>query len=160
MVFNLWWQAYSNIWKLLTECCGLLLSLIKNKRCFYSLFYCINQLLCWFLNFFPRHSSTKEFADTISLAKHAFTSNRVGYRYEHLGFHKALCVLMGWNHTGGPNGLWALDVLPSTEALSLKEDLIIWPPVVLIHNSSLSNYNLSERIIVSIEGLKDILSGE
>ncbi|KAF2321651.1 hypothetical protein GH714_000910 [Hevea brasiliensis] len=104
-------------------------------------------------------SSSKEFVDTLSLAQHTFMSTKVGSRSEHLGFHKALCVLMGWNNTRGPNGKWIPHLLPDTEALSLKEDLIIWPPVVLIHNSSISNYNLNERMIVTIEGLKDILRG-
>ncbi|XP_058004126.1 uncharacterized protein LOC110648784 isoform X2 [Hevea brasiliensis] len=103
--------------------------------------------------------SSKEFVDTLSLAQHTFMSTKVGSRSEHLGFHKALCVLMGWNNIRGPNGKWIPHLLPDTEALSLKEDLIIWPPVVLIHNSSISNYNLNERMIVTIEGLKDILRG-
>ncbi|KDP34702.1 hypothetical protein JCGZ_10907 [Jatropha curcas] len=104
-------------------------------------------------------SGSKEFVDTLSLAQHAFMSCKIGSRSEHLGLHKALCVLMGWKNTKVLNGQWVRQILPESEASSLKEDLIIWPPVVIIHNSSITNHNLNERMIVSIEGLKDILRG-
>ncbi|XP_050214700.1 uncharacterized protein LOC126665816 [Mercurialis annua] len=103
--------------------------------------------------------SSKEFVDTLSLAQHAFTSCKVGSRSEHLGFGKALCVLMGWNSVIVPNGRWIQQILPAAEASSAKEDLTIWPPVVLIHNSSIENGNQDERMIVSIERLRDILKG-
>lgn len=83
-----------------------------------------------------------------------------GSRAEHLGFHKALCVLMGWDSASVSNGTWVQRFLPDAEALALKEDMVIFPPVVVIHNTSIANKNPNERVIVTIEGLEDILKGE
>lgn len=105
-------------------------------------------------------SNSKEFEDTLSLAQHAFMSRKVGSKSEHLGLHKALCVLMGWNSAVFSNSAWVRRTLPDAEASSLKEDLIIWPPVVVIHNSSIANDNPDERMIVSVEKLRDILRGK
>ncbi|WCJ41757.1 hypothetical protein M5689_022601 [Euphorbia peplus] len=102
-------------------------------------------------------SSSKAFADTIGLAQHAFFSCKS--RSEHLGLYKAICVLMGWDSTIVVKGKWIQQILPSAEASSLREDLIIWPPVVLIHHSSLSNDGKDNLMTVSIEGLKHILRG-
>ncbi|KAJ6985934.1 hypothetical protein NC653_023764 [Populus alba x Populus x berolinensis] len=104
-------------------------------------------------------SNSKDFVDTLSLAQHTVMFSKGSFRAEHLGLHKALCVLMGWNSAGFPNSQWVRQVLPEVEASSLKEDLIIWPPVVVIHNRSIANYNPDERIIVSVEGLRHILRG-
>ncbi|QHO31029.1 uncharacterized protein DS421_8g238080 [Arachis hypogaea] len=105
-------------------------------------------------------SKSKEFANTHSLAMHAFNSTKARHRAEHLGFHKALCVLLGWRDTPASDGLWVRQALPASEASNLKNDLIIWPPVVLIHNSSVTNSNPDKRVIISIEGLEAILNGE
>ncbi|CAK7329315.1 unnamed protein product [Dovyalis caffra] len=104
-------------------------------------------------------SNSKDFVDTLSLAQHTVMSCKGSLRAEHLGLHKALCVLMGWNSAIFPNSPWVRQILPDLEASSLKEDLIIWPPVVVIHNRSIANGNPDDRIIVSIEGLRDILRG-
>ncbi|KAL4292700.1 hypothetical protein HN51_043051 [Arachis hypogaea] len=104
-------------------------------------------------------SKSKEFANTHSLAMHAFNSTKARHRSEHLGFHKALCVLLGWRDTPASDGLWVWQALPASEASNLKNDLIIWPPVVLIHNSSVANSNPDKRVIISIEGLEAILKG-
>ncbi|ONI01094.1 hypothetical protein PRUPE_6G121100 [Prunus persica] len=104
-------------------------------------------------------SNSKEFAGTVPLATHAFMSPMVGSRAEHLGFHKALCVLLGWDSAAVSNGTWIQRCLPDAEALALKEDVVIWPPVVVIHNSSIANKKPDERVIVSIEGLGAILKG-
>ncbi|KAJ7981128.1 putative Suppressor of gene silencing protein [Quillaja saponaria] len=102
-------------------------------------------------------SKSKEFVDTLSLVKHAYASHRTESRTEHLGLHKALCMILGWDaSTDGP---WVLKKLPTTEAWALKEDLIIWPPVVVVHNISISSNNPDDRSIVSIEGLVAILEG-
>ncbi|MCE0482462.1 hypothetical protein HAX54_041259 [Datura stramonium] len=39
---------------------------------------------------------SEEFADSESLVRHALTSSKAGLRSQHLGFHKALCALIGW----------------------------------------------------------------
>ncbi|MED6148881.1 hypothetical protein PIB30_057139 [Stylosanthes scabra] len=90
---------------------------------------------------------------------HAFNSTKARHRAGHLGFHKALCVLLGWRDTPSSDGLWVREALPAAEASNLKNDLIIWPPVVLIHNSSVANSNPHKRVIVSIQELEAILRG-
>ncbi|KAI4334275.1 hypothetical protein L6164_018985 [Bauhinia variegata] len=104
-------------------------------------------------------STSKEFANTLSLAMHSFKSCKAGCRAEHLGFHKALCVLLGWSDTVAPNGSWVQRMLPAAEASSMKNDLIIWPPVVVVHNISIAQNNPDERMIVSVEELEAILNG-
>jgi len=117
-------------------------------------------LLTDFYSFTCYLSNSKDFVDTLSLAQHTVMSSKGSFRAEHLGLHKALCVLMGWNSAGFPNSQWVRQILPEVEASSLKEDLIIWPPVVVIHNRSIANDNPDERIIVSVEGLRHILRGK
>ncbi|OVA03615.1 XS domain [Macleaya cordata] len=102
-------------------------------------------------------SLSKEFVDTRSLVKHTFTSLKVGLRADHLGLHKALCVLMGWRSAVVPDDAWVQRVLPDAEALSLKEDLILWPPLVIIHNTSILNANPDERKVVTVEEMDAIL---
>uniref|UniRef100_A0A803Q0Q1 XS domain-containing protein n=1 Tax=Cannabis sativa TaxID=3483 RepID=A0A803Q0Q1_CANSA len=101
--------------------------------------------------------SSKEFLCPLELVKHALTSHKRELRAEHLGFHKALCVLLGWNSATAPNTPWVLQILPRAEATALREDLIIWPPVVIIQNISIANRNLDERVIVSIQMYEAIL---
>ncbi|KAK3205771.1 hypothetical protein Dsin_019817 [Dipteronia sinensis] len=104
-------------------------------------------------------SNSKEFVDTLSLLQHAFMCKAAGLRAEHLGFHRALCLLIGWSYEATPNGFWVRQTLSNAEALAVKEDLIIWPPVVFVHNSSVVNANPDEWMIVSIEKLKAIIKG-
>lgn len=91
---------------------------------------------------------------------HTFYSQKVGFRALHLGFHQALCMLMGWKNKISGGRKWFCELLSEREASSLKEDHIIWPPVVIIHNSSLNSNNFDERVIVSIEALDSILRGK
>ncbi|KAI6685280.1 hypothetical protein NL676_031193 [Syzygium grande] len=102
-------------------------------------------------------SNSKEFGNALALVMHAVMSKNVGCRVEHLGFHKALCVLLGWDSAPATNGPWAWKMLPPSQASSLREDLIIWPPVVVIHNSSIANTSLGDRVIISIEDLQAVL---
>lgn len=104
-------------------------------------------------------SKSKEFADALSLSQHA-SQTLGGLRAEHLGLHKALCWLMGWSSEAAPNGLWIRRILPLVEVLALKEDLIIWPPVLIIHNSSIAIDNLSERVAISCEELEVVIRGK
>lgn len=109
---------------------------------------------------YPYISKSKEFANTHSLAMHAFNSTKARCRAEHLGFHKALCLLLGWCATAASDGLWVQKMLPAAEASNLKNDLIVWPPVVVVHNSSITHCDPDKRMIVSVEGLEAILRGE
>lgn len=68
-------------------------------------------------------------------------------------------MLMGWKSEVGPGSPWVREILSDAEAFVLKEDLVIWPPVVIIHNSSIGKKNPDERVIVSIEVLESILKG-
>ncbi|XVF19758.1 hypothetical protein REPUB_Repub11eG0138400 [Reevesia pubescens] len=102
-------------------------------------------------------SKSKEFVNTPSLVMHAFTSPTVQHRVDHLGLHKALCVLMGWDSMAASNSLWVQKTLPDAEALAMKDDLVVWPPVVILHNSSIATTNSDDRIIVSIEELEAFL---
>lgn len=67
---------------------------------------------------------------------------------------------MGWSSEAAPNGLWIRRILPLVEVLALKEDLIIWPPVLIIHNSSIAVDNLSERLAISCEELEVVIRGK
>lgn len=104
-------------------------------------------------------SKSKEFVDALSLSQHA-SRTLEGSRAEHLGLHKALCWLMGWSSETAPNGLWVRRILPLEEVLALKEDLIIWPPVLIIHNSSIAIDKLSDGVAISCEELEAVIRGK
>lgn len=105
-------------------------------------------------------NSYKEFIQTKDVAMHAFTSLKVGLRAPHLGFHRALCVLMGWDPSAQSNGRWICKSLPDVEACSSKEDIILWPPVLIVHNGSpKASYN-NEQGKISIGQLENILRGD
>ncbi|XP_038900433.1 uncharacterized protein LOC120087658 [Benincasa hispida] len=103
-------------------------------------------------------SKSKEFADALSLSQHA-SQTLEGSRAEHLGLQKALCWLMGWSSEAAPDGRWVRRILPLEEVLALKEDLIIWPPVLIIHNSSIAIDSPSERVAISCEELEVVIRG-
>lgn len=103
-------------------------------------------------------SVSEEFGDTESLVLHAFTSERVGVRSLHLGLHKALCALMGWKSAQPYDTTWVCESLSNVEHLSIKEDLILWPPVLIVHNNSIGDQNESQRVIVSVQELENKLT--
>ncbi|GFQ02119.1 hypothetical protein PHJA_002355800 [Phtheirospermum japonicum] len=67
---------------------------------------------------------------------------------------------MGWKITEQLSSEWRREVMSDVEASALKEDLIIWPPVVIVYNSTIDNKNHDERVIVSTEKLDMKLRGE
>lgn len=79
--------------------------------------------------------SSKDFPDMHGLIMHMYYSDHADLRVDHLGLHKALCVLMGWNYSKPPDNSKAYRFLLADEAASNQEDLIMWPPVVIIHNT-------------------------
>nr|KYP35273.1 hypothetical protein KK1_043704 [Cajanus cajan] len=106
-------------------------------------------------------SSSKEFMDTQRLVTHAFMSHKAGLRAKHLGLHKAICVLMGWDTIVPQDTVtWVPQVLPHAEALAQKEDLILWPPIIIIHNISMSDDNPQNWKVVSMETIEAFLRGE
>ncbi|XP_039019658.1 uncharacterized protein LOC120151201 [Hibiscus syriacus] len=78
---------------------------------------------------------SKDFSDMHGLIMHTYYSDNPDLRVDHLGLHKALCVLMGWNHSKPPDNSKAYQFLPADEAASNQEDLIMWPPMVIVHNT-------------------------
>ncbi|MCD9561245.1 hypothetical protein HAX54_020248 [Datura stramonium] len=106
-------------------------------------------------------SQLKEFKDTRSLATHCFMSQKVGLKARHLGLHRAICVLMGWNSDAPPDGkLWVPVAVPAPNALAQKEDLILWPPVVVIHNCSELVTGLDGQKVMTTEAVEDFLRGK
>ncbi|GER39200.1 DNA-directed RNA polymerase subunit beta [Striga asiatica] len=79
--------------------------------------------------------SSRDFADTHSLVMHAYSSENSDMLVDHLAFHKALCILMGWNYTMPPDNSRAYQNLSPERAQVNQDDLIMWPPSVLIHNT-------------------------
>lgn len=106
-------------------------------------------------------SVSKEFMDTQRLATHCFMSHKVGLRAPHLGLKKAICVLLGWNSEVAPEVVtWSPEPISTAEAWAQKEDLIIWPPVIVIHNDSISDHDPKDRKIITTEALSDFLRGK
>lgn len=99
--------------------------------------------------------------DTQRLVTHAFMSHKAGLRAEHLGLHKAICVLLGWSTVVPDDTItWVPQILPKSEALAQKEDLIIWPPVIVIHNISMWDNNPEKWKVVTIEALETFIRGK
>lgn len=66
---------------------------------------------------------------------HSYNSDKADSVIDHLAFHKALCILMGWNYLVPPDNSKAYQNLSADDAEANLEDLIMWPPTVLIHNT-------------------------
>ncbi|GFP84035.1 protein suppressor of gene silencing 3 homolog, partial [Phtheirospermum japonicum] len=79
--------------------------------------------------------SSKDFPDTHSLIMHAYTSDNANTIVDHLAFHKALCVLMGWNYSTPPDNSKAYQNFSADRADANRDDLIMWPPSVLVLNT-------------------------
>lgn len=96
--------------------------------------------------------------DTQRLVKHAYMSHKIGLRAQHLGLAKAICVLMGWNSALPQDTVtWVPEDLHKEEAVVQKEDLIIWPPVVIVRNISMSCSNPGKWKVITIEALEAFL---
>ncbi|PIA31766.1 hypothetical protein AQUCO_04900213v1 [Aquilegia coerulea] len=80
--------------------------------------------------------ASKEFPDMHGLIMHAYSSHSADLHVDHLGLHKALCVLMGWNYAKVPDNSKVYQSLSAHEAEANKDDLILWPPLVIIHNTN------------------------
>ncbi|CAO2142112.1 unnamed protein product [Urochloa humidicola] len=73
--------------------------------------------------------------DLHALLNHAYHAKNAEHRADHLGFHKALCVLMGWNYSVAPVHKTAYQALSTADAEANQGDLILWPPTVIIENT-------------------------
>ncbi|KAF8658146.1 hypothetical protein HU200_059617 [Digitaria exilis] len=106
-------------------------------------------------------SVARKFPDVDALLSHAYDTCKAGLRTKHLGFHKALCVLMGWNWLVAPDTSKAHHSIPYEEVNAMRGDLMLWPPVVVIHDSSFVNKTEdSEEKIVSMEEIEGVLAGK
>ncbi|CAN6349106.1 unnamed protein product [Urochloa humidicola] len=104
-------------------------------------------------------SVARKFPDLDALLSHAYDTSKAGLKAKHLGFHKALCVLMGWNWLVAPDTSKAHHSIPSDEVNAMRGDLMLWPPVVVIHNSSIVNKEKdTETKIVSMEEIEGALA--
>ncbi|KAL8105096.1 uncharacterized protein LOC141677915 [Apium graveolens] len=79
--------------------------------------------------------STKDFPDMHGLIMHTHNPDSAELLVDHLGLHKALCILMGWNHQIPPDNSKQYQSLSADEAAANQDDLIMWPPHVIIHNT-------------------------
>ncbi|CAN4091326.1 unnamed protein product [Withania somnifera] len=79
--------------------------------------------------------TSKECPDMHSLSMHAYNLDNTDSLVEHLAFHKVLCVLMGWNYLTPPGHSKSYQMLSADEAAANRDDLILWPPLVIIHNT-------------------------
>lgn len=79
--------------------------------------------------------SSKDFPDMHGLVMHAYNSDNADLLVEHLGLHKVLCILMGWSYLMPPDNSKAYQLLSADEAAANQDDLIMWPPLVIIHNT-------------------------
>ncbi|KAE9618237.1 putative XS domain-containing protein [Lupinus albus] len=80
--------------------------------------------------------SVTEFPDIHTLLMHTYNSDNADLRVDHLGLHKAVCVLMGWNYSKPPDNSKSYQFLSADEAAANQDDLIMWPPLVIIHNTN------------------------
>ncbi|PAN51486.1 hypothetical protein PAHAL_9G597800 [Panicum hallii] len=78
----------------------------------------------------------RDFADAHGLVMHAYNPPNTDSLVDHLGLHKALCVLMGWDYTKVPENSKGYQSLPADIVRESREDLIVWPPTVIIHNTA------------------------
>ncbi|KAH9618779.1 hypothetical protein KSS87_008066 [Heliosperma pusillum] len=80
--------------------------------------------------------SSKHFPDVHSLVMHAHKPDNADSQVDHLGLHRALCALMGWNCMRAPDNSRMYQFLPAEDAAAFQDDLIVWPPTVIIHNTN------------------------
>ena len=66
---------------------------------------------------------------------HSYNPDSADKHVEHLGLHKALCIVMGWNYSKPPDNSKAYQFLSADEASANQDDVIMWPPMVIIHNT-------------------------
>ncbi|CAM0873841.1 unnamed protein product [Alopecurus aequalis] len=77
----------------------------------------------------------RESVDLHALLNHSYNTKNPELRADHLGLHKAICVLMGWNYSVDPVHKKAYQTLSNADAEANRRDLILWPPTVIIENT-------------------------
>ena len=94
-----------------------------------------------------------------ALLNHAYHAKNAEHRADHLGFHKALCVLMGWNYSVAPVFKTAYQALSTAAAEANQGDLILWPPTVIIENTYYKSKNDGQKDVMSNKELESKLRG-
>lgn len=106
-------------------------------------------IVFWFMFDFSIYKSiyrsSKDFLDMHGLIMHVYNSDTSDLIVDHLGLHKALCILMGWNYRTVPDNMKSYQLLPADEAAANLDELILWPPLVIIHNT-LTGKNKDGRV--------------
>ncbi|KAJ3675633.1 hypothetical protein LUZ60_004675 [Juncus effusus] len=83
-------------------------------------------------------SDSKDFKDVKAIVMHAHYSMKL--ITEHRGLHRALCVLIGWDpHADPKNSRVYQQGLSAEQAQANKDDLILWPPMIVIQNTNSSS---------------------
>ena len=100
----------------------------------------------------------RDSVDLHALLNHAYHAKNAEHRADHLGFHKALCVLMGWNYSVSPVFKTAYQALSTAAAEANQGDLILWPPTVIIENTYKSK-NDGQKDVMSNKELESKLRG-
>lgn len=98
---------------------------------------------------------SKTHVDTHSLVMHTLQSQKPGLRADHLGLCKAVCSIMGWSHDIDPAAGKAYQSCPADEAKTNKEDLILWPPAVIVHCAGKANEGQQKAAVES--AVRDLL---
>ncbi|XP_031093969.1 uncharacterized protein LOC115998524 [Ipomoea triloba] len=103
----------------------------------------------------------RQFRDAQSLGAHCFMTQKHDLKAKHLGLLKAICVLMGWNTVVGLNvTAWLPEPISRSNASAQREDLILWPPTVIVHNCTKSSYGPQEQQVKTLRKIEDLLRGE
>ena len=67
---------------------------------------------------------------------HAYNDLKLVLRSHHLEMYKALCVfMMRWSYVFPLDNDKSYQSFPAPEAMENNQDLILWPPLVIIHNA-------------------------
>lgn len=77
----------------------------------------------------------RDSVDMHALLNHSYNTKNPESRADHLGLHKAICVLMGWNYSVDPVHKKAYQTLSNADAEANRGDLILWPPTIIVENT-------------------------
>ncbi|KAI4995996.1 hypothetical protein ZWY2020_040498 [Hordeum vulgare] len=102
----------------------------------------ISQLKCVVCN--------RESMDLHALLNHSYNTRNPELRADHLGVHKAICVLMGWTYSIDPVHRKAYQTLSPADAEARQGDLILWP-VIIVENLYKSNSDRQKDVMSNKE---------
>ncbi|XP_078172794.1 uncharacterized protein LOC144566622 isoform X2 [Carex rostrata] len=82
---------------------------------------------------------SKDFINMNALLLHAYNAMNLELLVKHRALHKALCVLMGWDPSVEPTNSKGYQRLSPDQAQANRDDLVVWPPTVVIQNTNSSS---------------------